>query len=247
MSEVVLEMKNVTKRFPGVIALKEVSIAVEKGEVMAICGENGAGKSTLMKVLSGSYSHKEYEGEIWINGKREEFSCISDAERCGIEMVYQELNMILVASVAENLYVGNLPGNGAFVDWKKLYADTRKILESVDMGHIDPRTPAGMLNSGQLQMLAIMRAVLKKPKIIVLDEPTASIDPLEETRLYRMFARMAEGKTAFIVTHRIGSAQLADRILVFDKGKIVEQGTHEELIKSGGKYAFLYREQGKWY
>ena len=121
MSEVVLEMKNVTKRFPGVIALKEVSIAVEKGEVMAICGENGAGKSTLMKVLSGSYSHKEYEGEIWINGKREEFSCISDAERCGIEMVYQELNMILVASVAENLYVGNLPGNGAFVDWKKLY------------------------------------------------------------------------------------------------------------------------------
>ena len=112
MSEVVLEMKNVTKRFPGVIALKEVSIAVEKGEVMAICGENGAGKSTLMKVLSGSYSHKEYEGEIWINGKREEFSCISDAERCGIEMVYQELNMILVASVAENLYVGNLPGNG---------------------------------------------------------------------------------------------------------------------------------------
>ena len=247
MSEVVLEMKNVTKRFPGVIALKEVSIAVEKGEVMAICGENGAGKSTLMKVLSGSYSHKEYEGEIWINGKREEFSCISDAERCGIEMVYQELNMILVSSVAENLYVGNLPGNGAFVDWKKLYADTRKILESVDMGHIDPRTPAGMLNSGQLQMLAIMRAVIKKPKIIVLDEPTASIDPLEETRLYRMFARMAEGKTAFIVTHRIGSAQLADRILVFDKGKIVEQGTHEELIKSGGKYAFLYREQGKWY
>lgn len=83
--------------------------------------------------------------------------------------------------------------------------------------------------------------------MIVLDEPTASIDPLEETRLYRMFARMAEGKTAFIVTHRIGSAQLADWILVFDKGKIVEQGTHEELIKSGGKYAFLYREQGKWY
>ena len=89
--------------------------------------------------------------------------------------------------------------------------------------------------------------IYKEHDMIVLDEPTASIDPLEETRLYRMFARMAEGKTAFIVTHRIGSAQLADRILVFDKGKIVEQGTHEELIKSGGKYAFLYREQGKWY
>ena len=210
MSEVVLEMKNVTKRFPGVIALKEVSIAVEKGEVMAICGENGAGKSTLMKVLSGSYSHKEYEGEIWINGKREEFSCISDAERCGIEMVYQELNMILVASVAENLYVGNLPGNGAFVDWKKLYADTRKILESVDMGHIDPRTPAGMLNSGQLQMLAIMRAVLKKPKIIVLDEPTSSLTDNETETLFRMIRQL---KKSGVATRIIVSGQKPEAIL----------------------------------
>ena len=103
------------------------------------------------------------------------------------------------------------------------------------------------LSGGQWQRIAIARGLYKEHDMIVLDEPTASIDPLEETRLYRMFARMAEGKTAFIVTHRIGSAQLADRILVFDKGKIVEQGTHEELIKSGGKYAFLYREQGKWY
>lgn len=223
MSEVVLEMKNVTKRFPGVIALKEVSIAVEKGEVMAICGENGAGKSTLMKVLSGSYSHKEYEGEIWINGKREEFSCISDAERCGIEMVYQELNMILVASVAENLYVGNLPGNGAFVDWKKLYADTRKILESVDMGHIDPRTPAGMLNSGQLQMLAIMRAVIKKPKIIVLDEPTSSLTDNETETLFRMIRQLKKsGVATLFITHKLDEVyRMADRVTVMRDGAFI--------------------------
>ena len=223
MSEVVLEMKNVTKRFPGVIALKEVSIAVEKGEVMAICGENGAGKSTLMKVLSGSYSHKEYEGEIWINGKREEFSCISDAERCGIEMVYQELNMILVSSVAENLYVGNLPGNGAFVDWKKLYADTRKILESVDMGHIDPKTPAGMLNSGQLQMLAIMRAVIKKPKIIVLDEPTSSLTDNETETLFRMIRQLKKsGVATLFITHKLDEVyRMADRVTVMRDGAFV--------------------------
>ena len=232
MSEVVLEMKNVTKRFPGVIALKEVSIAVEKGEVMAICGENGAGKSTLMKVLSGSYSHKEYEGEIWINGKREEFSCISDAERCGIEMVYQELNMILVSSVAENLYVGNLPGNGAFVDWKKLYADTRKILESVDMGHIDPRTPAGMLNSGQLQMLAIMRAVIKKPKIIVLDEPTANLDFGNQQRvLAQIRALTARGYTVLLSTHNPEHAlHYAHRVLALQGGHIAADGPTETVL-----------------
>ncbi len=195
MSEVVLEMKNVTKRFPGVIALKEVSIAVEKGEVMAICGENGAGKSTLMKVLSGSYSHKEYEGEIWINGKREEFSCISDAERCGIEMVYQELNMILVSSVAENLYVGNLPGNGAFVDWKKLYADTRKILESVDMGHIDPKTPAG-----ESMRMRLQRRYLEKAKATEAEpEECCAPSMASDARLDDMLSQVDESFAQMLI------------------------------------------------
>lgn len=258
MSEVVLEMKNVTKRFPGVIALKEVSIAVEKGEVMAICGENGAGKSTLMKVLSGRYSHKEYEGEIWINGKREEFSCISDAERCGIEMVYQELNMILVASVAENLYVGNLPGNGAFVDWKKLYADTRKILESVDMGHIDPRTPAGMLNSGQLQMLAIMRAVIKKPKIIVLDEPTSSLTDNETETLFRMIRQLKKsGVATLFITHKLDEVyRMADRVTVMRDGafisvNLISDVTENDLVeqmvgrKVENQYPKIHVDQGE--
>lgn len=115
MSEYILEMKHVTKRFPGVIALNDVSIEVKKGEVLAICGENGAGKSTLMKILSGSYTSREYEGQICIEGKPTEFTSVAVAEKCGIEMVYQELNVMLDASIAENIYVGNLPMRGALV------------------------------------------------------------------------------------------------------------------------------------
>ena len=110
MKQVILEMKHVTKRFPGVVALKDVSIELYKGEILGICGENGAGKSTLMRVLSGSYTHRDYEGEIWIDGKQTQFTSVRVAEDHGIEMVYQELNMMLDASIAENAFVGNLPG-----------------------------------------------------------------------------------------------------------------------------------------
>ena len=112
MNKVILEMRHITKRFPGVTALKDVSIQLSEGEVLAICGENGAGKSTLMKVLSGTYTNKDYEGEIWIDGEKKEFTSVRVAEECGIEMVYQELNMMLDASIAENVFVGNLPGKG---------------------------------------------------------------------------------------------------------------------------------------
>ena len=129
MGETILEMRKVTKRFPGVIALKDVSIELRKGEILAVCGENGAGKSTLMKVLSGSYVAGEYEGEILIDGKPAEMTSVASAERYGIEMVYQEMNMMLDATIAENVFVGNLPGKNGFVNYRRLYADTRKILD----------------------------------------------------------------------------------------------------------------------
>ena len=128
MGDTILEMKHVTKKFPGVIALNDVSINVKRGEVLGIVGENGAGKSTLMKVLSGSYTNKEYEGEIWVNGEKQSFASVSDAKKIGIEMVYQEVNAMYEASVAENIFVGNLPGKG-WVDYKKLYTHS---IEFVD-------------------------------------------------------------------------------------------------------------------
>ena len=223
MNDIVLEMKRVTKRFPGVTALRDVSISLKKGEIMAICGENGAGKSTLMKVLSGSYSNREYEGEIWVDGERQQFTGIHDAESVGIEMVYQELNMNLVGSVAENLYVGALPGKGAFVDWKRLYEDTRQVLARISMEHIDPKTPAGLLNSGQLQMLAIMRAVIKKPKIMVLDEPTSSLSEKEINTLFNLVRRLrGEGVSMLFITHKLDEVfEIADRVTVMRDGAFI--------------------------
>ena len=120
MKKTILEVRDVTKRFPGVVALKDISIELKENEILAICGENGAGKSTLMKVLSGSYTNKDYTGQILIDGKPVSFSGVKDSENCGIEMVYQELNMIMEASLAENLFVGNLPGKAGFVDYGTL-------------------------------------------------------------------------------------------------------------------------------
>ncbi len=218
----ILEMKNVTKRFPGVIALKDVSIQLQKGEILAICGENGAGKSTLMRILSGSYTSRDYEGEIWIDGKPVDFTSVSMAEECGIEMVYQELNMMLDASVAENVYVGNLPGSGIFVDYKTLYADTKKILDTIGLS-IDPREKVRGLNSGHLQMLAIMRAISKKPRIMVLDEPTSALTDQEVDLLMQNLNRLREeGVSCLFISHKLEEIfRIADRVAVMRDGEIV--------------------------
>ena len=178
MSETVLEMRHVTKRFPGVTALDDVNMDLRKGEILGICGENGAGKSTLMKVLSGSYSNREYEGEIVIDGVPQTFETVAMAQKAGIEMVYQEMNMMLDSSVAENLFVGNLPGKNGWVDYKTLYADTQKLLDRVNLD-LKPGEPVRPLNSGQMQMLSLMRAVAKNPRILVLDEPTTALTDSE--------------------------------------------------------------------
>ena len=169
MAEYLLEMRDVTKRFPGVLALNKVTLQLKKGEILGICGENGAGKSTLMKVLSGTYPHGTYEGEIRYEGKPVTLRDVSDAQKIGIEMIYQEINMVLTSSIAENLYLGNLPGKGQKVDFPALYAQTEKILERVGIS-ADPRDRVGKLNSGQMQMVALMRAYIKNPKILVLED-----------------------------------------------------------------------------
>ena len=150
MRDMVLQMRHVTKRFPGVIALRDVNMELYRGEILGICGENGAGKSTLMKVLSGSYAAGEYEGEIVLDGQPVRFAGVHDAQSRGIEMVYQEMNMMLDASIAENLFVGNLPGKRGWVDYKRLYADTRELLERARL-ELDPKMTVRTLNSGQMQ------------------------------------------------------------------------------------------------
>lgn len=222
MSETILEMRHVTKRFPGVVALNDVSIAIGKGEIMAICGENGAGKSTLMRILSGSYPNGTYEGEIWINGSKANMVNVHTAQELGVEMVYQELNMILTASVAENLYLGHLPGKGQAVDWKRLYSDTEEILRRIQLD-VSPQTLAGYLNSGQLQMLSIMRAVVQNPRIIVLDEPTSSLTDNEVEILFGLMRELREqGVAILFITHKLDEVfRMADRVTVIRDAQVI--------------------------
>ena len=233
MSDTVLEMRHVTKRFPGVIALDDVNMDLRRGEILGICGENGAGKSTLMKVLSGSYSNREYEGEIVIDGQVQKFENVAMAQKAGIEMVYQEMNMMLDGSVAENLFVGNLPGKGGWVDYKTLYANTRELLGRVSLD-LDPAKPVRPLNSGQMQMLSLMRAVAKKPRILVLDEPTTALTDQEvETMMQLLNELRASGVSCIYISHKMEEIyRLCDRVLVLRDGHTISCYPVKEVVQA---------------
>ncbi len=222
MSETVLEMRNVTKRFPGVIALKDVNLEVKKGEILGICGENGAGKSTLMKVLSGSYPEGTFEGEIWVDGEKKSFANVFDAQNAGIEMIYQELNMMLDASAAENMYVGNLPTKGPLVNFRKLYKDTAENLETVKLD-ISPKMKVRKLNAGQQQMISLMRACVKEPKILVLDEPTSALTDAETDILMELLDNIRKnGQSCIYISHKLEEIfRICDRVTVMRNGQTV--------------------------
>lgn len=247
MGDTILEMKHVTKKFPGVIALNDVSIDVKKGEILGIVGENGAGKSTLMKVLSGSYTNKEYEGEIWIDGEKQSFMSIADAKKIGIEMVYQEVNAMYEASVAENIFIGNLPGK-KFVDYKKLYSDTKELLEQLGMP-ISPQTITGYLNSGQLQLMSIVRAMAANPKIMVLDEPTTALTDSEVNILMDFLEKLrAEGVSCIYISHKLEEVfRICDRVTIIRDGCVItseniKNFTNETLVEGmiGRKVENMY-------
>ena len=222
MSELLLEMKDVTKRFPGVTALKDVNIGLQRGEILGICGENGAGKSTLMKVLSGSYVAGNYEGEILLDGRPAVFNCVADAQRAGIEMIYQEINVMLDASVAENIFVGNLPMKHGFVDYKTLYAETQRLLELARMD-LSPKMQVRPLNSGQMQMISLLRAYVKKPRILVLDEPTSALTDRETDTLMEILDGLRQNGTSSIyISHKLDEIyRICDRVLVMRDGQTI--------------------------
>lgn len=237
MADRLLEMRGITKRFPGVKALDDVSIELNKGEILAICGENGAGKSTLMKVLSGSYVSGTYDGEIWIDGKKIPNMDVNVARENGIEMIYQEINVFLDGTIQENLFVGNLPGKGAFVDYKKLYKDTQQILDDLEI-EARPDSLCRPLSSGQLQMLAIMRAVIRKPKLLVLDEPTSALTDAEVEKLFVILRRLREeGVSSIYISHKLNEVfAIADRVTVIRDGCVISKNdigniSYDDLVR----------------
>ncbi len=217
-----LEMRNISKDFFGVYALKNVSFHVKKGEIHALCGENGAGKSTLMKILSGVWRCGEYSGDILINGEVKKFNHVSDAEKAGIGIIYQELNLIEVMDIAENIFLNAWPVKNGIIDYNTMYYEAAKLCRELGI-HVPPRKKVRELGIGVQQMVEIARALAKKIDILVLDEPTASLTENEVEILLKFLAQLRErGVTCIYISHKLSEVfRVCDRITVIRDGETV--------------------------
>ncbi|QHT68345.1 sugar ABC transporter ATP-binding protein [Rhodocytophaga rosea] len=222
--ELRLQLKGISKFFPGVRALNKVSLDVYAGEVHALCGENGAGKSTLMNILSGNL--KPDEGSILLNGQEIVIKSPLHAQSLGIAIVYQERSLVETLSVAENIYVENQPHHTAgFIHFKKLYSQTAALLNRLGLSSISPTTPVSMLSPARKQMVEIAKALSRNPQILILDEPTASITEAEVKILFQIIRELkAQGISVIYISHRMSEIfQISDRVSVLKDGHY--QGT----------------------
>jgi putative multiple sugar transport system ATP-binding protein len=217
-------MRSITKTFPGVKALADVSLAVRRGEIHAICGENGAGKSTLMKVLSGVYPTGSYDGEIVYDGQSASFGGIRDSEHVGIVIIHQELALVPYLSIAENIFLGNeRRGRGGLIDWNRVNADAAELLASVGLEE-NPTTPVIQLGVGKQQLVEIAKALSKDVRLLILDEPTAALNDTDSAHLLGLLRRLKEqGITSIMISHKLNEiTAIADRVTVIRDGKTVE-------------------------
>jgi putative multiple sugar transport system ATP-binding protein len=224
MADNILEMRSITKTFPGVKALEEVSLDVRRGEIHAICGENGAGKSTLMKVLSGVYPSGTYDGDIVYDGRPAAFSGIRDSEHVGIVIIHQELALVPYLSIAENIFLGNeRRGRGGLIDWNLANAEAAKLLAEVGLEEI-PVTMVGQLGVGKQQLVEIAKALSKDVRLLILDEPTAALNDSDSAHLLDLLRRLKErGITSIMISHKLNEiTAIADRVTVIRDGRTVE-------------------------
>ncbi|MBO3084769.1 multiple monosaccharide ABC transporter ATP-binding protein [Cellulomonas fengjieae] len=219
----ILEMRDITKRFPGVIALQDVNLLVRQGEIHAICGENGAGKSTLMKVLSGVYPHGTYEGDIVLGGETVEFRGIRDSERHGVVIIHQELALSPFLSIAENIFLGNEQAERGVVDWNKTNAEAAKLLARVGLDE-RPDTKIVDIGVGKQQLVEIAKALSKEVRLLILDEPTAALNDEDSAHLLGLIRSLkAHGITSIIISHKLNEIEaIADTTTIIRDGKTIE-------------------------
>jgi putative multiple sugar transport system ATP-binding protein len=219
----ILEMRGITKTFPGVKALDNVNLVVNPGEIHAICGENGAGKSTLMKVLSGVYPHGTYTGDILYEGKTVSFRDISESEHLGIIIIHQELALVPLLSIAENMFLGNETARFGIIDWDRAFARTRELLALVGLNE-NPETLITNLGIGKQQLVEIAKALAKKVKLLILDEPTASLNETDSEKLLNLLlAFKKQGMSSIIISHKLNEiSKVADQITIIRDGTSVE-------------------------
>jgi putative multiple sugar transport system ATP-binding protein len=224
MTTNILEMHGITKTFPGVKALSNVTLAVERGEVHAICGENGAGKSTLMKVLSGVYPHGTYDGDIVFENETVEFRDLTDSEAKGIVIIHQELALSPYLSIAENIFLNNeQKGRGGLIDWNKTNFEASKLLARVGLRE-NPTTKIREIGVGKQQLVEIAKALSKRVKLLILDEPTAALNDEDSDHLLDLILHLkGQGITSIIISHKLNEIKkVADSVTVLRDGKTIE-------------------------
>ncbi len=222
MSTPILEMKSITKTFPGVKALDNVSFRVAQNEIHCLVGENGAGKSTLMKVLSGVYPHGEYSGEILFEGREQKFRGIADSEKVGIAIIYQELALVPELTVYENIFLGHERRRGFLVDWNETVKQASAMLKRVRLD-VNPAAKVKDLGVGKQQLVEIAKALSKDVKLLILDEPTAALNEYESENLLRLLRELKEhGVTCIMISHKLKEViSIADTVTVLRDGQTV--------------------------
>lgn len=234
-----LEMREITKTFPGVRALDNVSFSVKEGEIHALVGENGAGKSTLMKVLSGVYPHGDYQGEIVYDGENMTFGGISDSERHGIIIIHQELALIPLLSIAENIFLGNERATSGIISWQETNRRAGDLLKKVGLSDA-PQTPVDRIGVGKQQLVEIAKALSKEVRLLILDEPTAALSESDSQTLLDLILELKEqGVTSIIISHKLNEVRrVADTITVLRDGATVgtrdaraEKITEDQIVR----------------
>ncbi|MDN4617259.1 sugar ABC transporter ATP-binding protein [Paenibacillus sp. PsM32] len=222
-NNIILEMKNITKTFPGVKALENVNLQVKQGEIHALCGENGAGKSTLMKVLSGVYGYGTYEGDIIFQGKTCEFRDIKQSEELGIVIIHQELALIPYLSIAENIFLGNERKKGGIIDWNETLQRTQELLTKVGLNE-SPNTLITNIGVGKQQLVEIAKALSKEVKLLILDEPTAALNENDSENLLQLMLEFKrQGISCILISHKLNEiSKVADSVTILRDGQTIE-------------------------
>ena len=230
----ILTLKNITKEFPGVKALDDVTINIERGTIHGLVGENGAGKSTLIKVLAGIYQPNK--GEIILDGKPCRFNSPIEARRAGISVVHQEIKLAEPLSVAENMFLGNVQLKNGLVDWKGMRRRAREIVEDLGMD-IDINAQVSSLTVAKKQIVEIMHAINNNSRILIMDEPTRGIDVGAKNEIYKLMSKLAaEGKSIIMISSEMTEIlRMSDRIIVMCEGKVtgnidISEATQEHIM-----------------
>jgi len=231
MNSAILEMKNITKQFPRVLANHDISITLKKGEILGLLGENGAGKSTLMNVLYGLY--KPTSGEIILEGEKQEFHSPRDAIRVGLGMVHQHFMLVETLTVTENIILGNEPGRGGLIDYKEARKEVKALSEKYHL-EVDPDAKIESISVGLQQRVEILKALYRQAKVLILDEPTAVLTPQEVDELFEVIQELRKsGVSIIIITHKLEEIkEIADRVYILRRGELVGERLTKDVTQA---------------